>query len=111
MAVSKFDSRRLKTAEPLAGATHWNHTVRSGTDAWVGSPGSPVERAVLCEILPVTPVIVVGVAKLSLAGEFCAHCMVKAPVSELKPSTAIRYVVPAVALKVTFDWEVPLNSS
>ncbi len=45
--VSKSDSRVLKTAEPDSGAVHEYQIVRSGIDPWNGSPGSPVERAVL----------------------------------------------------------------
>ena len=49
--MSKFDSRVLKTAEPVSGAVHEYQTDLSGTDPWNGSPGSPVERALLAELL------------------------------------------------------------
>ena len=109
--VSKFDSRVWKTAEPVSGAVHEYQTDLSGIDPWFGSPGSPVDRAVLAEVLPVAPVRTVGDAKLSLTGEFWAYWSENGPCADAKPSTAIRYVVPAAALKLTFDCRVPLKSS
>ena len=88
--MSKFDSRVWKTAEPVSGAVHEYQTDLSGIEPWFGSPGSPVDRAVLAEVLPVAPLRTVADAKLSLAGEFCAHWRVNAPCAAENPSTAIR---------------------
>ena len=88
--MSKFDSRVLKTAEPVSGAVHEYQTDLSGIDPWFGSPGSPVERALFANCLPVAPVMTAGDAKSSFAGEFCAYWSENGPCAALNPSTAIR---------------------
>src|SRR5688500_14047519 len=55
--------------------------------------------------------MVFGAANWSCAGEFCAYWSENGPCAAENPSTAIRYVVPATALKVTLDCRVPLVSS
>ena len=78
--MSKPDSCVLKLAVPDSGAVHEYHTVLSGVAQCEGSPGSPVERTVTAlRSFPVGPASTVGLAKLSFAGEFCAHCSPNAP--------------------------------
>ncbi len=60
---------------------------------------------------PRGPSNTLGAAKLSFAGGSIDHCRPTVPVVAPKPSTAMRYVVPAVTGKVIFDWFVPLNWS
>ena len=96
---------RLTRAGPLEDGVQLNQTELSAkAPPWKSSsPGSPVERIVVVGVLPDSPVNTEGLAKLSLDGGLVDHCSPKLPVEPPKPSTATRYVVPAVTGTVIFD--------
>src|SRR5438067_1179631 len=82
--------------------------------AWLGSPDSLVAPALLPVALAELPVSLLALAKLSLAGLATAAVKWKVmlPVAPPKPSTAMRYVVPAVAVKAArLVWLPPESSS
>src|SRR5438477_91464 len=79
--------------------------------AWLGSPVSLVAATLLPETVAELPLRLLALAKLSLAGPSVARWRVMLPVAPPTPSTAMRYVVPAVAVKVRRLVSLPPESS
>src|SRR5204863_236519 len=115
--VSKALPMVSMVAWPLPGAVQDHQTEwPPALPAWLGSPVSLVAPTLVPVCVEVLPLIVMALAKLSLAGPDepagPARCRVMLPVAPPKPSTAMRYVVPATAVKATrLVWLPPPSSS
>src|SRR4051794_22232111 len=99
MAVSIRLPRVVTVAGPVTSAVFWNQIERSGVLVWNGSPGSPVELALLVSISPLVGHSTVGDPMSSLAGRANAHCRPILPSAALTPLTAKKYFCPATAVK------------
>src|SRR5688500_12377872 len=87
------------TTVPLEDACQRYQTERPPAAAWTGSPGSDVAPALLPERVGLLPARTTPAEKASLSGGGLTR-RVSGPLAPLLPSTAMKYVRPAVARKV-----------
>src|SRR3954470_19199661 len=100
-----------KRTGSVAGARQRNQIeAPSARPACAGSPASRVAPRVEPSAVPIRPEIASAAAKASFSGGAFAHDSDTAPVARTRPSTAMRYVVPAVAANVTDAVRPPRSS-